>query len=399
MKPTKKIIPALYFLPLLFWLGLTALDVYGQINLDTSPVYWRAWEYVSNYTGKDGLVALFKPWRIYNGPMAGDLLNALDFQPRASEVKKQEFIVDEYGYRNQPHFLDQPVDAVVIGSSFVGGARETQADTLSEILTRKHSIRTYNSTASVQYLWEDYRFASNPPKYVIIVGPEGEIIQSLWKYGIEDRIPLNVPQKWESYEDWKLHNQLPPDSFEKYKNSLRDYSLVRYFSIQLRVRLKNRLYSREVIARQTTQTMVTYDPTSEMLYFQEDYDVPILGSTGKTKEDIQTAILALKKTRDRLAERNMRLIVVPMPSKTHVHMEKYRNLPDEQRALVLLNAELKKNDVEFIDMFTPVRERQKTTNAPLYYPDDSHWSSETNYLIGEQVAKYLKTHPTRRKNR
>ncbi|MEO8581119.1 MAG: hypothetical protein ABI425_00905 [Patescibacteria group bacterium] len=387
-----------YYIPLAVWLCLSLIDIYGFLNRENIPIYFRAWEYVSNYTGKDAGFAVFKPMSRYSGTMTGDLLNGIGFSPKPNEIRKQEFIVDEYGYRNQPQLLDKPIDAIVLGSSFVAGGQETQENLISEILTRDYNLRTYNSPTSLQYYWDDYRFKSNTPKYIFVVGTEGEIINSLWKYIIEEKEPYNIPHKWNSYQEWKAENEQLPNTFEKWAFLFKQYSLTRFASVQLDFKLKNLMYSREEIAKQSTQNFVTYDPQSKMLFWQKDFDNPTLGTEGKKTEDIVKSAETLKKSSDQLNMRGVRLIVVALPSKTHAELETYKNIPDSQNALIILQKTLKKYEVEVIDMNEAVEEYKNTHSTPLYYPDDSHWNSDTNYLISKKIVEYLNDN-TKTKNK
>jgi len=369
---------------------LTCVEVVGYINRENTPIYWRAWEYVSNYSGKDSSVAPFKPLSVYKKTMTGDLLNAIGFSPLPEEIKQQEFIVDEYGYRNRPGFLDEPIDALVIGSSFVAGGAETQGNLISEILTRDYGIRTYNYSTSVQYAYEDWRFDKSPPKYIFFVGTDGEVISSQWKYNIVERdVPINTPHKWNSYDEWKDANEEFPKTFEKAAAQFHQYSLVKYFGVESMYYLLNKLYSRDELARQTNQSAVSYESHNRTLYWQQDYDTPLLGSVRKSKEDIDLAIKVLLDSKAKLEKKNIRFIVVPMLSKTLSDLPKYAKTKPEDSAIVALNEAMDGADIEYIDIYSVMKKHKESTGDLLYYPADSHWSSETNYIISREIAKYV----------
>ena len=87
MKKTIKV------LVLIIWIGVSLFEILTYLFINPKPIYWRAWEVVSNYTGKDANFAPFKPRFVYDGTMTGDLLNILKFKPSKSEIRKQVFIV------------------------------------------------------------------------------------------------------------------------------------------------------------------------------------------------------------------------------------------------------------------------------------------------------------------
>lgn len=380
----------IYFFPLIIWILFMCFDGYYFVNRESSPIYWRAWEYVSNYTGLDSSVAPFKPLSVYQKTMTGDLMNAIEFYPRRDEILPQEFIVDEYGYRNRPGFLNKPIDALIIGSSFVAGGAETQENLLSEILTRDYGIRSYNYSTSVQYAYEDHRFKKTPPKYIIFVGTDGELISSRWKYMIEDREkPVNVPVKWNSYEDWKRSNEKFPQTFEKIAALAAQYSVLKYGAIQLKYITLNRIYTRSEIAKQTPQNAVSYDPSTKMLFWQKDYDNPLLGSPGKTAKDIELAVSTLKETDKKLSQRKIQFIVVPMLNKTLSELPKYRTVQPDETSIVALNNALNNANLHYIDMYDKVQKYRRDNPEPLYYYNDSHWSSKTNYFIAKQISEYI----------
>lgn len=376
---------------LFIWLGISLFEVLTYFFVNPKPIYWRAWEAVSNYTGKDASIAPFKPLFVYRGTMTGDLLNGIQFKPLPSEIRRQEFLVDEYGYRNRPGFLkNTAVDAVIIGSSFVGGGQETQKYLVSEMLTDTYNIPTYNSTTSVQYFWEDARFKKKKIRYVIFLGSEGEIINSLWKYSISDKVMTHTPPAWISYSAWEKANEIFPRAYDKIADRLKNYSLTRYFANNMYVDIVNAVFTRDQIARLTTQDVITYDPETRVLFWQQQYDNPLIGSSGKTRVEIQNAIKELLHTQKLLASKDIVFIVAGMPSKTHIELKKYRDIPNKQRALYMLNAEMEKAGIEYINLLAPSLEFVKKTGKHLYYPDDSHWNSEANALISKQLSDRIR---------
>ncbi len=377
------------YLLLTTWLFLALIEMTSYFFTDHQFVYWRAWEAVSNYTGKDSVLSPFKPLYIYRGKMTGDLLNAINFAPLPSEIRQQTFVVDEYGYRNPVGMLKNPIKSVLVGSSFTAGGQEDQANLISTLLTNTYKLPTYNYNASLQYVWFDERFKQNQPKYVLLVGTEGEIINSLPKYVIGENEVHVTPKAWNSFQEWQLENEIQPIQYDKFALPFQSYSLLRYLSNMVYIQTYNSLLSRSQIADLTTQPVVRYDQKTRMLFWQISYDDPRLGSYTKSQSDIDTAIIELKKTDQKLKSRGMQLIIVAMPSKSHLEYPDYLNIPNEQKALYHLQQQMNKAGLVSIDMLTPTIEYVKKTQQHLYYFDDSHWNTKTNELISEAIAKKI----------
>lgn len=86
--------------PLAVWIILFLLEISSFFMQQPKPMYFRAWEYVLNQ-GKDSFYVPFQPRAFYDGPMTGDLLFTTNFLPNKSEVRRQIFRTDEYGFRNE----------------------------------------------------------------------------------------------------------------------------------------------------------------------------------------------------------------------------------------------------------------------------------------------------------
>jgi len=374
------------------WFSFLVLEIFGTffISEDKHPVFFRAWEAVSNLEGKDANFAPFKPHFTYDGPLVGDLLKPLHLEALNSEKRHQLFIVDEYGFRNQPYLLRDPLDAVVIGSSFVTGAAFSQEDLISTLLTEKYGIRTYNYYGSLQTFWEDTKFQKNVPKVVVYLGSEGELINSYWKFQIENRVPIFQSTAWNSYEEWQKANISFPKTFEKLSAHLYNYSILRVFANKTHTKLVNFGRNRETIAKFSSQSMVEYDHESKMLFWQPAYDNPVLGSDGKKQEDIEKAVKILNETHLTLNSRGIVFITAAMPSKTHAELSTYKSLPDNQRALVYFN-KMSSEKGKYIneDLYSLFKDRIIDPKQSVYFSDDSHWNIESNYLIAEKLSQSI----------
>ena len=373
---------------MIIWVCLPIVELVSKKTFSPKLLYWRAWEYVSNYTGKDANFAPFKPWSIYDGPLEGDLL-IQRIAAHPEERRRQLFTVDEYGYRNPPHFLDTPIDAVVIGSSFVGGAAFSDDETISSILTSEYGIRTYNFFSSVQNFVENSSIQKANPKFVIILGSEGELINSYFRYNYENRIPVYKSVRYDSFEQWQNMNQPKISSFAEVVEDIKTYSLLRLISIRAYRQLLNLGRSRAEVMTYLPSEVIDYDQDTDMLFWQISYDNPILNSEGKTEENIDTAGTTLLQSALVLNQRDQILVTAAMPSKTHIELPKYQSLPLNKRALFIFNQFLKNdNEVINIDLLSPSLQMKKEGKT-LYFHDDSHWNVTTNKMIAKVLAQKL----------
>lgn len=373
---------------LIIWFLFSAFEIVSMVFLWPKPVYWRAWEGASNYTGKDQANAPFKPLYRYDSVALGDLLNVANLKPLPSEIKKQVFQVDEYGFRNDIGMLNHPIDAVILGSSFVAGAAETQEKLVSSLLTKRYKIPTYNGALYIlQNYMEDERFLKNPPKYLIMLGSEGEFISAPYRYTVENRNILNKPKKWNSFEEWEKNNDPFKFTYTNVAQYLNNFSMTRYLVNNANVEFTNLGRGREEVVKRSTQQISAYD--NGMLFFQPDYDDPLLGSTGKTEKDIDIAIVTLEKAREMLAQKGTTLIVAAMPSKVNLEYSKYKKTPRKKRAIVAFEKRLDNSNIEHVNLFEPTFSYMKKARNHLYYFDDSHWNNKTNELIAKLLSEKI----------
>lgn len=376
---------------LILWWCLSLFEILSLVFVWPKPIYWRAWEYLSNYEGLDQSYTTFKPRLTYDGPMNGDLLNVLYFQPKVSDMRHQVFAVDEYGFRNRIGMLRHPIKAVILGSSFVAGAQETQKNLVSEILTDKYKLPTYNSANFIiQSYMEDSRFIKKPPKYLIFLGSEGELISAPFRYTYNNRNIITPDHPWSSYQEWKKAKEPFIYDFQHINTYITQYSMLRYLTNLTYVAVLNTIETREQLAATATSDMVSYEPETKMLFFQIDYDNPLLGSSGKTTKDIDIAIKQLQVTQELLKKRGTTLIVAAMPSKANLESQKYKKTPYNKRALVAFEKKLDRTTIEHVNLFHPMIDYMNKTKKHLYYLDDSHWNSEVNKILANLLAKKLR---------
>lgn len=375
---------------IIIWIGFSIFEIISLFFIWPKPMYWRAWEAVSNYTGKDGFLP-FKPRYLYNGVALGDLLNVTNLKPFPTEIKKQIFQVDEYGFRNPIGMLNHPIKAAIIGSSFVAGAAETQKNLVSSLLTNKYNIPTYNAALYIlQDYTEDKIFIDHPPKYLIMLGSEGEFISAPYRYTVNNRGIVNNIKKWKSFNEWQKTNDPFKWTYENISQYVKSFSILRYIVNNAYIEAVNFHRSRGEVVKTAKPGIATYDPNTEMLFYQLAYDNPLLGSVDKTEKDIDKAIATLELAKNLLAKRGTMLIVAAMPSKANLEATKYKNVLPEKRAIVEFEKHMDTTDIEHIDLFSIMHDYMKTKGHHLYYFDDGHWNAKTNEIISKLLADKIK---------
>lgn len=377
-------------LPFIVWLLLSIAEIIGSHYISPKIVYWRAWEKVSNYDGVDNSTVPFKPNIIYSGKSVGDLLNSLYLKPRKEEIRNQYFAVDEFGFRNAKGLLKKPIKAVITGSSYVAGAQSTQENLVSEMLTNKFDIPTYNyAIIPMQRFWEDKRFTKNPPEYFILLGAEGEFISAHWKSEIVDKNEFKDIPSWEDTNKWQLSNVKLKYDYQSLQGRLLNFSLIRILTNNINIEFINFGKNRQQIANSFPNSPVKYDPMSDNLYYNPSYDNPIYGNAENTSTNIREEIKTLINSREILKKRGITLIVAAMPSKTNLQHPRYTKTPREKIALVKLEEELEKNRIEHVKLYDATKGYVKDTGKYLYYKDDSHWNTEANKIIAELIYKKI----------
>jgi hypothetical protein len=107
---------------------------------------------------------------------------------------------------------------------------------------------------------------------------------------------------------------------------------------------------------------------------------------------------AILSFRDQLAQRGIRLLVVPVPNKENIHPEKLTSRAAEGQVIVCGGTRaflerLAESDVQHVDLFATFREAKADRTAPAgteyYLAHDTHWSPAGMRLAAEAVAQRL----------
>lgn len=108
------------------------------------------------------------------------------------------------------------------------------------------------------------------------------------------------------------------------------------------------------------------------------------------------ALSALIRFRDRLAERGIRLLLMPAPNKESVYPDQltrraappHRIVGEETREFM---ERLDAAGLEVVDLFALFREARRTSPNPMYLAQDSHWSPAGMEMAARAVADRIQT--------
>jgi hypothetical protein len=122
---------------------------------------------------------------------------------------------------------------------------------------------------------------------------------------------------------------------------------------------------------------------------------PLPADSQYSREDVLSAIISF---RDQLAQRSIRLLVVPAPNKGSIYPEMLTSRADDLEQpinpkTIEIISELRESGVEIVDLFRVFAEAPEAlsmgNNTRYYLSQDSHWSSEGMRLAAQTVARRI----------
>lgn len=382
----------LQVLILIVWLAISLLENIFPHIVDKKTFFWRPWEYVVNDDSLNVGTIPLKPMQNVVFNTTYDWTRSIYFIPSKEEQFKQEFITDEYGFRNLPNADLSGLDVVILGTSQVAGASETQDNIVSSILKKQFKINAYTYAKSVlQQFWQDERFVRNPPKNVLILGTYEEFIEKTNLTSLVNSSELLTFKPW-SDADWRLvdsKDRLLHRDYALIKNYVKRFSVVKLASFQLYRRFLNTIFDRVQLADIFGEGGYIYDKKNGYLFTTQS-QIPIAedGLT-LTRQKIEELTIRLNTVDKILKSRGIALIVGVMPSKALLHSEHYSSRDVEKQAIDLLDKKIDDMGIERIRLFEAVYPARGA--EPYYYPLDSHWNSRTNNIISHLISEKINT--------
>lgn len=316
-----------------------------ELILPINYFTYRPWEALL-YSSKTGIAFPFYPNQHLKMNAVGDLAHHTKY----SVLKKEDWITDELGYRNNT-FIKKP-KILLIGDSFITGTGLTQDSTITNILMNKLNIDVYNLAPSN---FNDFISLLNNKK---IEKPK-LVIFSMVERNIPD--PINI----QSREKIIIQNGS--------KISILKDKLLRMYSIKF---LKARI-------NKSTGSGIKGEVDPTMFFFKgknQEYH------QNKIKE-ISKTIFSYKKFCDSLG---MNFIFLPLPNKETVYFDKVplSNKPD---FINRLNFILEKKGVTTVNTIELFGNKLKNKNLLLYHLDDTHWNSNGVKITADELIRILRS--------
>ena len=182
---------------------------------------------------------------------------------------------------------------------------------------------------------------------------------------------------------------IPANTFLRLSQDTKRFSLIRYLFKLAKLNVLNTLLPRSLVFALSDAQNVKYDNKRDIIFSDKAVFDPKINTLNAAR--INKTIQTLLTTKEVLAKRNIKLLVVPVPSKSHMHSEEYMDLPENEQALLILEKALVKNNINFVDVYYPMKEFLKNNpNKLLYYADDGHWNTNTNIIIARQISDKIK---------
>ncbi len=320
----------------------------------------------------------FRPWetlvvqnvKVMTGPfypgMDVQKVAAGEIAPHSQYAVPQleHWITDKYGFRNRD--ASTPPDVVLIGDSYIAGAALTQDELLSESLERRMHKKVYSFAPADPVFLDKFlaakRFKETPPEVVIFARTEQRIL---------DLPPVNEHNMQEiiKAEVGPIVNDSPILTKAVVTlDRITKWSMYHYVRARIDRAFNEREYN-------------VYN--GELFLHGEKANRPI------DAEEIKRAASIIEGYSKAVEKRGMKFVFLPVPNKENIY---YQLLPSKTRPNLLpqLIAELKKRNVNVVDLQEPFYQAYTKYKIPLYPRDDNHWNENGVNITAEILASYLK---------
>jgi SGNH hydrolase-like domain, acetyltransferase AlgX len=323
---------------------------------------FRTWEAAVSVECPSG-IGPFEPGQVYRKDRAyGDLAN-IGNMADMRQYRREEFTVDRFGFRNDRPLQDAHPVGFVICDSFTAGAGISDDDTLPEQLTRDAGGFFYNAGAVTGDLAK-----------AEVVSSTLHLSKGTVVYELLERTARNGPSSLEARK---------PDCAEQFWASTKvaraatlfasDHSPGVLLSRKFVKAVENDYWQpnpyRLEVARRKLQN------GQEVLFYR--YDMRPLRDEQKLATEWRSYFEDL---RQRMARRNLQLVVLVVPDKYTVYGPLLEERPGDfggERLLAAIEQELRKTDIPVVNLtqkFRAAAAEVLSRNQYIYWRDDTHWN-------------------------
>ncbi|WP_168194013.1 hypothetical protein [Pontibacter sp. SGAir0037] len=334
-------------LPFLLWPVLEATIL--PMNLFT----FRIWETIS-----------VNKMRVMSGPfypnMHLKMVEEGELAPHTPFAEKRmvEWYTDEYGYRNR----DSKCDVLLIGDSNITGAKLTQEETIAEVLERQLHKDVYSfAPATMNRFLATDRFHETPPEVVIVSS-------------IERRIPELQPIGATGVGS-KIRNFTG--------NVINSSSALTWLAVTADRISKLGLYNRTLASIERSFGRKEYVSYNNEFFIEGE-----VANRDFSDEEISQIATTLENYKTVLQEKGIRFLFLPIPNKENIY---YQLLPSQKKPdfLPRLLAELRKREVDVLDIQSTFEDMYQKERIALYPVDDAHWNNVAVEAAASIVARHL----------
>ncbi len=329
---------------------IASLPLIPEIIYFNNPTTFRVWE--SIITHNFNLDRPFYVDRTIHKIEEGDL----GYRTKYAVKKDVIWHTDEWGYRNNTAFSNY--DIVVTGDSNIAGSTLSQNQTFANSLMEISNFSVYSySPADINNYLSEKRFIDNPPKIIILASIEREI-SGLPK--------INPPQNIKNNK--KI---LFIEKTEDFFDQMLKFSFYREFL----AKTTGLLFHRDLIVNDKTG----------MLFFKAALDARTLNLN-----NFNETISVIKEYNNYFSDKNIRFIFLPIPDKESVYSaqlpEEYKEYRKYDNYLPKLITELKKENIEVVDIYIPFTNKN---DFIFYNLDDTHWNYNAVKLTSNIVLEMI----------
>lgn len=308
------------------------------------------------------------------GLTTGDLYNYAEVADFSEPIRR-------FSNYNQTQSLDE-AKILFFGDSFFSTSLDSLP--LPVEIEKSSNLKTFyppNNVDVFQYLLKN-NYQNKSQKIIVIETVERNIDINL---GLEDRPSMKLASaSAASGLDQKLTTFLFNQTESEYfiKNN--------YFLKPIRLWLKQLAYQYFGDIDNMTR-LYSYNP--KMLFFSEE--VSFNQDVNKLRpENIEKLIGKIVQLNKELKEKyNLKMILVVVPNKLSIYHDILKNDPGYDNFLPLLQLELKKQNIDYIDLYQEYSLiHQNDHNFALYYSNDTHYTPSGKMILVNKLLEKIKNH-------
>ncbi len=298
-----------------------------------------------------------------------------------AQPRKQLFITDKYGYRNDKFNIEN-AEIILVGDSFIAGSSNTQENIPANILSKLISKKVYSLTSISGPDYYDYHIQKNLDKInknsiVLLFYFEGND----FNYKFEQKKGLKylngVPIPYIKYLLGFGYERLEKNKDKIFIKFLKKIYQKNY--LYKNIRPKSQRFTKKIIRKWTNSCPVEYHKI-------KNNNVGFYYKNINNFKNVSTHIIKNEKVLKMIKK------VYFIPTKFSVYqtfITKEKNLKDEFEYLKFKYNELGIEVVDLTQILTSSANINLTNNSFIYWQDDTHWNKFGIYAAMKYISENL----------